>query len=259
MLMTDKNVLISGVASKRSIAHAIYLAMNGQGANVYLTYPNNSFKERLIKLFPNLPEKNLLKYDAKHEDDLIHIQSFLKSNNIKLDCIVHAVAYADQTQISGMLSDQIEKTKFLESIEISAYSFPSMLKHLKSELNDHSSAITLSYIGSKRAVPNYNAMGLAKACLESSVIYLANELGSRNIRVNCISAGPIKTLAASGIKGFKEMLKYDEEYSPLPGNTTIYEVADTALFLASNLSRGMTGQTLYVDHGFHLTAFPGTL
>ncbi|HJN38297.1 MAG TPA: enoyl-ACP reductase [Gammaproteobacteria bacterium] len=259
MLLKNKCAIITGIASNRSIAYAIAKTMQQHGANIILTYPNENMKTRIIKLFPDISPDMLLPCDVSSDEQLMNLSSLIPKTIQTIDIIIHSIAFAPQEQLSGKLSENINRAGFLSTQEVSVYSFPALIQSLRQFLKPQSCALTLSYIGAKRAVPNYNVMGIAKAGLEASVRYLAYELGPEGIRVNCISAGPIKTLAAAGIKGFRNMLKYDHDTSPLPGNTETQEVADTSVFLCSNMAAGITGQTLYVDHGFHITAFSGAM
>lgn len=253
-LLKDKTILITGIASDRSIAYHIAELCAQHQARLIVTYPNDRMKSRVKSLVESWPNTQLIPCDVTNDDHIQNIHDQLMDQEIQLNGLVHAIAFSDRSQIQGRLIDDLDRQAFLDAINISAYSLPVLCSALQPCMSLGASVATLSFIGSQLAIPNYNVMGIAKAALESSVRYLARDLGPDNIRVNALSAGPIRTLAASGIKGFRDMLVRDAEITPLPGNTRPEEVANHCLYLLSDLSHGMTGQIMYVDHGYHITA-----
>ncbi|MGC6404589.1 MAG: enoyl-ACP reductase FabI [Candidatus Comchoanobacterales bacterium] len=253
-LLNQKTILLTGIASNRSIAYHIGQACVREGAQLIVTYPNERMQARVDKLCNDWPVVASLHCDVADDASLQKLHDDLSTKNIKLDGLVHAIAYAERSQIHGDFIAELQRNHFLDAMNISAYSLPAMCQALSPLFNPKASIMTLSFIGAHLATPNYNVMGVAKAALESSMRYAARDFGKQDIRVNAISAGPIKTLAASGIHGFKEMLQRDADITPLPGNTQPEEVANHSAFLLSDLSQGMTGQVLYVDHGYHFSA-----
>ena len=237
-LLEKKNVLIVGVANKHSIASGIAASMSEQGANLAITYQNERFKNKVETLAQKWGSDICLPCDVARDDQINKVFSELKKNWEGIDCIVHAVGYAPSNELDGNFVDVTTREGFKIAHEISSYSFIALAKAGKESMEGRKgSLITLSYLGSQKTIPNYNIMGLAKASLEASVRFLAVSLGKDGHRVNAISAGPIKTLAASGVR-----------------NVSIEEVGNTATFLASDLASGITGETLYVDAGFNITA-----
>lgn len=254
-LLEKKNVLIVGVANKHSIASGIAASMSEQGANLAITYQNERFKNKVETLAQKWGSDICLPCDVARDDQINKVFSELKKNWEGIDCIVHAVGYAPSNELDGNFVDVTTREGFKIAHEISSYSFIALAKAGKESMEGRKgSLITLSYLGSQKTIPNYNIMGLAKASLEASVRFLAVSLGKDGHRVNAISAGPIKTLAASGVKNFRKMLSYNANRSPLQRNVSIEEVGNTATFLASDLASGITGETLYVDAGFNITA-----
>ena len=256
MNLKEKNVLVTGIASNRSISYAIAKILRENGANVIISYQNDRLKERVIKLKDELDiATNAYPCDLSSDSEI----EILKDNIIReygnLDGIVHSAAFAQREQLSGKYIENITRDGFAIAHDISSYSLTAISKAFKDHLNKSSSILTLSYIGSERVVQNYNVMGLAKASLECSVKYLADSLGENEIRVNAVSAGPIKTLAAAGISGFNEILDIYEKKSPLKKNITTEDVAKVAYFLISDLSSSVTGQTIYVDNGFNIIGY----
>ena len=252
--LNQKIALVSGIISKRSIAYGIAEAMYAHGATLILTYQNERFEERIKDIASDFGHCRILPCDVADESAIANLFSTLQQDISKLDILVHSIAYAPADQISGDYLDNVTRDGFLSAHEISSYSLSAMAKYAKPLMANASSSsvITLSYHGAQQVLPGYNTMGIAKASLEASVRYLAHSLGAQKTRVNAISAGPIRTMAAAGIKDFKQMLKSSAESAPLPGNVTIEEVGQTAAWLGSDLSQGITGTVVYVDNGLHI-------
>ena len=256
MILNNKKALIIGVASKRSIAASIADSFSRNGAEIALTYQNDKLKSRVEDIAENLETKeNVLLHpcDLSNDQDIISLKSYIKDKWGSIDIIIHSAAFAPRELLSGDFVDNITRDGFQIAHDLSSYSFTALAKEFRDIINIDGSMITLSYLGSERVIKNYNVMGLAKASLESNVRYMSQSLGPDNIRVNAVSAGPIKTLAAAGISGFNEILKHVEDKSALKRNITLEEVANTALFLASTQSSGITGQVIYVDGGFNIS------
>jgi len=256
MLLNNKKALITGIASNRSIAYGIAKKLSENGAQLCLTYQNDNLKKRVDNVSQEL-QNNTLTYpcDLSSDDSIESLRKFVTEKYQKIDLIVHSAAFAPRELLSGDYLESITREGFRVAHDVSSYSFAALAKSFKDTINQNGALLTLSYLGSERVVQNYNVMGLAKASLESNVRYMASSLGTKNIRVNAISAGPIKTLAASGITGFNEILKHVEEKAPLKRNITQEEVANAALFLLSEHSSGITGQTIYVDCGYNIVGF----
>ena len=256
MLLNNKKALITGIASNRSIAYGIAKKLSENGAQLCLTYQNDNLKKRVDNVSQEL-QNNTLTYpcDLSSDDSIESLRKFVTEKYQKIDLIVHSAAFAPRELLSGDYLENVTREGFKVAHDVSSYSFAALAKSFKDTINQNGALLTLSYLGSERVVQNYNVMGLAKASLESNVRYMASSLGSKNIRVNAISAGPIKTLAASGITGFNEILKHVEEKAPLKRNITQEEVANAALFLLSEHSSGITGQTIYVDCGYNIVGF----
>jgi len=257
MLLEGKRGLILGVANKRSIAWGIAQAVSREGARLALTYQGERLKENVVELAASLSEPLILPCDVARDEDLAALAEAVRQQFGRLDFVVHAVAYALREELDGeYLNTSREGYRLAQ--DISAYSFTGLARHCAPLMAEHGgSLLTLSYLGGERVVPHYNVMGVAKAALEMSVRYLAADLGPRGIRVNAISAGPIKTLAASGVHGLSKMLEFHRNQAPLRKNTEQEEVGDAALFLVSPLSRGVTGEVIHVDGGFHVMAMAG--
>ncbi len=251
--MQGKKVLVAGVASNRSIAWGIAKAMKREGAEIALTYLGDRFKGRIEKLSVELDSKIIVPCDVRSDEDIKNTFVELKKHWNEVDVIVHSIAFANKEELTGSLHDMTTREGFLTAHEISSYSFVAMAREAKSMLAENASLLTLSYLGAVRSIPHYNAMGLAKASLEASVRYLAADLGPEGIRVNGISAGPIKTLAAKGIGDFNLLLEYSQNNSPLRRNITIEEVGNAAAFLSSDLASGINAEILYVDGGYNTT------
>ena len=256
MNLKGKNVLVTGIASNRSLSYAIAKILHENGANVIISYQNDRLKERVIKLKNELGiSSDAYTCDMSQDSEILLLKNNIIKDHGNLDGIVHSAAFAPKEQLSGKYIDNITRDGFAMAHDISSYSLTALAKVFKDNLNRSSSIITLSYIGAERVVQNYNIMGLAKASLECSVKYLADSLGEEEIRVNAISAGPIKTLAAAGISGFNKILDIYKEKSPLKKNITTDDVANVAYFLISDLSSSVTGQTIYVDNGFNIVGY----
>lgn len=258
-LLTGKKALILGVANNKSIAYGIADAFKREGAELALTYQNEVMEKRVRKCAEQLDGVDtLIACDVQNDTETQAMFAQLKAQWQEIDILVHSVGYAPKEALEGDFSSVTTREAFHTAHDISAYSFVSVCQHAKEAglLHDRSSALTLTYLGSERIIPNYNVMGLAKASLEASVRYLAGDLGQHGIRVNSISAGPIRTLAASGIKHFRKMLDYAQAFSPLNRNVTIEEVGNTAAFLCSDYASGITGQNIYVDAGFNVSGLP---
>lgn len=251
-LLAGKKALIVGVASKHSIAYAIAEAFQQQGARLALTYQNEKLKPRVEKMAANWNAELCLPCDVSSDADINDVTSNIKEHWGTIDIVIHSVGFAPAEELNGRFVDVSSRVGFNIAHEISSYSFVALTQSLYKLMPEAGgSFITLTYHGSQQTLPNYNVMGLAKASLEASVKYLAADLGEKNIRVNSISAGPIKTLAASGIKNFRKMLHKNAQRAPLQRNITAKEVANTAVFLGSDLSTGITAQNIYVDGGFN--------
>ncbi|CAJ2376714.1 MAG: enoyl-ACP reductase [Gammaproteobacteria bacterium] len=248
--LSGKNILITGIASERSIAWGIAQAMRREGAQIACTYPNEKMKPRVEGLAEKLGADAVLPCDAASDAEIAELFSELGKKWEHLDALVHSIAYAPREELNGMFLDAVSRDGFNTAHEISSYSFAALARAARPMMRAGGALLTLTYIGSLRAMPGYNVMGLAKASLEANVRYLAQSLGADGIRVNAISAGPIRTLAASGIANFKKMLAHFEKAAPLGRAITIEEVGNAAAFLCSDLASGITGEITYVDGGF---------
>jgi len=250
--LSGKRALIVGIASNRSIAYGIAQSMHEQGAQLAFTYQNDKLGERVKKMAAGFDDNALcLPMDVASDAEIDACFSALAEHDFAVDIVVHAVGFAPRDQLSGGFTDSVTREGYGIAHDISAYSFCALAKAARPMLAARGgSLLTLSYLGAVKAVPNYNVMGLAKASLEASVRFLAADLGAEGIRVNGISAGPIRTLAASGISGFRKMLKHVETASPLKRNVTAQDVGNAAAFLCSPLAAGITGEMLYVDGGY---------
>lgn len=250
--LAGKKILITGLLSDRSIAYGIAQAAKREGAVLAFTYVNEELKPRVVKLAAQFESDIILPCDVAHDGEIEQLFTTLKTHWDHLDGLVHSIGFAPRESLVGDFLDSISREAFAISHDISAYSFAALAKAARPMLSDTASLITLSYLGAERAIPNYNVMGLAKASLEACVRYTAASLGKKGIRVNGISAGPIKTLAASGIGGFGKILSFMAENTPLHRNVTTEEVGNIAAFLLSTLSSGMTGEILHVDAGYSI-------
>ena len=253
--LTGKRALIVGVASKLSIAYGIAEAMHREGAELAFTYQNDKLKDRVTKFASAWNSELVFPCDVADDAEIDQVFADLGQTWDGIDIVVHCVGFAPRDELDGDFVDASTREGFKIAHDISAYSFVALAKAAKPMLQGRDGALlTLTYLGSQRTMPNYNVMGLAKASLEASVRYLAGSMGSDGIRVNAISAGPIRTLAASGIKDFKKMLSHNEAQTPLRRNVTTDEVGNAAAFLCSDLASGISGEVLYVDGGFNTTA-----
>lgn len=254
--LAGKRILITGLLSNRSIAYGIAQACRREGAELAFTYVGDRFRDRVNEFAAEFDARLVLPCDVSEDAQISALVGALKEHWGALDGLVHSIGFAPREAIAGDLFDGLSRENFRIALEISTYSFPALAKAALPLLEGRrASLLTMTYLGSERVVPHYNTMGLAKAALEASVRYLAADLGPKGIRVNAISAGPIKTLAASGIKGFSRMLEYNEKTAPLRRNVTIEEVGNVAAFLLSDLASGMTGEISYVDCGFRAVSF----
>jgi enoyl-[acyl-carrier protein] reductase I len=250
-LMAGKRGLIMGVANNRSIAWGIAKAVSAQGATLAFTYQGDALKKRVEPLAAEIGSKIVLYCDVTDAASMDAVFSELERQWGSLDFLVHAIAFSDKAELDGRYVDTSEKN-FSQSMLISCFSFTALARRAEKLMPNGGSLLTLTYYGAEKVLPHYNVMGVAKAALEASVRYLAADLGRGNIRVNAISAGPIKTLAASGIADFRYILKWNEYNSALRRTITIEEVGGSALYLLSDLSRGVTGEIHHVDAGYHV-------
>ncbi len=253
-ILNGKRALIVGVASNKSIAWGVAQAMAREGAEVALTYQNDRLKPRVEGFAEDLGSTLTMQCDVAHDSDIENVaKSIEKAWGPTLDIMVHSLAYAPREELQGSYLDSVTREGFGIAHEISSYSFAALGKALKPLMQNGSGALlTLSYLGAVRTMPSYNVMGLAKASLEANVRYMAENLGPDNIRVNAISAGPIRTLAASGVKDLRKFLAYVEENAPLRRNVTTDEVGNVGAFLCSDLASAVTGEITYVDCGFNI-------
>ena len=250
-LLAGKKGLIMGVANNRSIAWGIAKAVANEGAELAFTYQGDALKKRVEPLANSVGSYISLNCDVTSDESIDEVFSKLKNEWGNLDFFVHAIAYSDKEELTGLYLDT-SRENFNRTMDISVYSFTALAKRAAEMMNDGGSMLTLTYYGSERVMPHYNVMGVAKAALEASVRYLAVDLGGRNIRVNGLSAGPMKTLAASGIGDFRYILKWNEYNSPLKRNVTLDDVGGAGLYLLSPLSSGVSGETHHVDCGYHV-------
>lgn len=251
-LLEGKTAMVMGVANRWSIAWAIAQAFARHGARLVFTFQGERQEEDVRELAGTLDGARVLPCDVTQDEALAALARALETDGVGLDAVVHSIAFANREDLGGAFVDT-SRAGFSLAMDVSAYSFVAAAHHLLPVLRPGASLITLTYIGSTRVMPNYNVMGVAKAALEANVRYLAGDLGPRGYRVNAISAGPIKTASARAIQGFSRILEVMKERAPLRRNTDPGEVADAAVFLASPLSRGVTGEVLFVDNGFHTT------
>lgn len=250
-LMAGKRGLVMGVANNRSIAWGICKAVAAQGAEVALTYQGDALKKRVEPLAAELGSKLVLPCDVTNAQSMDEVFATLEKEWGRLDFLVHAIAFSDKNELDGRYVDTSE-SNFTQTMLVSCYSLTALAKRAEKLMTDGGSMITLTYYGAEKVMPHYNVMGVAKAALEASVRYLAADLGRNGIRVNAISAGPIKTLAASGISDFRYILRWNEYNSPLRRTVTIEDVGGAGVYLLSDLSRGVTGEIHHVDSGYHV-------
>jgi enoyl-[acyl-carrier protein] reductase I len=249
--LSGKKALITGIASKRSIAYGIAQSMAREGAELALTYQNEKLKPRVENIAEQLGSNICIELDVALEENIDDTFSNLSSHWENLDILIHSIAHAPSEELKGSYIDSVSRDGFNMAHEISSYSFVALAKKAWPMMNANGALLTLTYLGSVKSVPNYNVMGPAKASLEANVRFLAADLGPHSIRVNAISAGPIKTLAAAGVSGMRGLLKHVESMTPLRRNVTIEDVGNAAAFLCSDLASGITGEVLYVDGGYH--------
>lgn len=251
--LQGKRALIVGLASNRSIAWGIAQAMHREGAELAFTYQNEKLEDRVAKMAAELDSEIIVPCDVSSDEEIASVFDKLDNYWDGLDIIVHSVAFAPRNELEGDYLDSVTRDGFRTAHEISSFSFAALAKAGRNMMEGRDGALlTLSYLGAERAMPNYNVMGLAKASLEANVRYMAQSLGPDGIRVNAISAGPIKTLAAAGISNFRKMLDEVEKSAPLRRNVTIEQVGNAAAFLCSDLAAGITGEVTYVDSGYNI-------
>lgn len=251
--LQNKRALIVGVASNRSIAYGIAAAMHREGAELAFTYQGEKLQERVSGFAKEFDSDIVLPLDVGNDTEIESVFSELSKRWDGLDCLIHSVGFAPREQLEGSYVDAVTREGFRIAHDISAYSLAALAKAARAMMSGRNGAIvTMSYLGAVRTVPNYNVMGVAKAALEANVRYLADSLGPEGTRVNAVSAGPIRTLAASGISGFRGMLAEAEKKTPLRRNVTIDEVGNATAFLCSDLASSITGDVLYVDSGYHI-------
>jgi len=256
MLLKNKKILISGLANKYSIAAGIASAMHREGAELAFTYQNERLLKNLEPIAKKMNSKILIECDVSCDTSIANSFKELNKYWPDFDGFVHSIGFAPAEQLEGNFVDVTTREGFQIAHDISSYSFTAMAKAAKPMLNEGSALLTLTYLGSNKTVPNYNVMGLAKASLEANTRFLAASMGKDNIRVNAISAGPIKTLAASGVKNFRRMLSEHSKKAPLGRTVTTDEVGNVAAFLCSDYASGVTGEITYVDAGFNIAAMP---
>jgi enoyl-[acyl-carrier protein] reductase I len=255
-LMAGKRGLIMGVANKNSIAWAIAQQLAAQGAELAFTFQGEKLERRVKPLAASVGSEFLLDCDVTNDDQMEAVFAALEAKWGKIDFLVHAIAFAGKEQLDGSFIEQTTREGFKSALDISAYSFVDAARRASHIMNDDGAMVTLTYLGSERVIPNYNVMGVAKAALEASTRYLAADLGPRGIRVNAISAGPIKTLAAAGIGSGRHMFRFNKAASAMQDNTDSKGVAGAALYLLSDLGLSCTGETHHVDGGFHAIGMP---
>lgn len=250
-LMEGKKGIVMGIANERSLAWGIAEALAREGAEMVFSYQSDALLKRIKPLAESLGGIDLIECNVSSDDSIKNLFSKLGEKFGKIDFIVHAIAFSDREELTGAYLNTSRKN-FLNTMDISCYSFTSICQHASEYLNDGASLLTLTYLGAERVMPHYNVMGVAKAALQASVRYLAVDLGSRGIRVNGLSAGPLKTFASAGIGEFHYILKWNQYNSPLKRNTTLSDVGGTALFLLSDLASGVTGEIVHTDCGYHV-------
>ena len=252
--LKNKKVLILGLLSDRSIAYGIAQSMYEQGAELAFTCKMEKHQGRVEKLAANFNSSIVLPCDVASDEQINNLLPLLAEHWQKFDVLVHSIAFVPKEALSGDFVEQTTRENFKIAHDISSYSFTALAKAALPYLNENAALLTVSYLGAERTMPNYNVMGLAKASLEANVRYMSHSLGQKGIRVNAVSAGPIKTLAASGIANFDKMYGFNEKHAALKRNVTIEEVGNAAAFLCSYLASGITGEITYVDGGMNITA-----
>lgn len=253
-LLDGKYALVWGVANRRSIGWGAARALAREGATIALTYENERVEKMVRECADQVPGTSTIQADVNDDGQIRSVYEQLKRDWPRLDIVVHSIAWAPRADMEGRFADT-SRDGFLAALGVSAYSLIPITRYAAPLMTEGGSVMTMTYIASERVFPNYNVMGIAKAALEASVRYLAADLGPQGVRVNAISPGPISTLAARGVPGFSGFAKASTERSPLRQPTDIEQVGDTAIFLASNLSRGVTGDVLFVDQGYHVLGF----
>ena len=248
--LEGKKALVSGVASNRSIAYGVAKCLHREGAELAFTYQTEKLKPRVEKIAAEFGSSICIPLDVEDDQNIINAFAELKRNWDKFDVMIHSLAFAPTEELKGSFVESVTREGFETAHQISSYSFAAMAREAKPMLNENASLLTMTYLGSVKSIPNYNVMGPAKASLESVVRFLAADLGPVGIRVNAVSAGPIKTLAAAGVGGMRGLLKYVSSINPIGRNVTIEDVGNTAAFLSSDLASGITGETIYVDGGY---------
>jgi enoyl-[acyl-carrier protein] reductase I len=254
-LMAGRRGLIMGVANDHSIAWGIARALAGEGAELAFTYQGEAFRKRVEPLVRSLDADILLPCDVEDEASVDRLFAHLEESRSSLDFLVHAIAYSDKEELKGRYVDTTAEN-FARTMRISCYSFTALARRAAAIMPNGGSLVTLTYLGAERVMPSYNVMGVAKAALEASVRYLANDLGPLGIRVNAISAGPMRTLAGSAIGDARYVYRFNQQHSPLRRNVTLEDVGGSALYLLSGLSGGVTGEIHHVDAGFHAVGMP---
>ncbi len=249
--MNGKRGLIMGVANESSLAWAISQSVHTHGAKLAFTYQNDAIKKRLLPLTKEMDHPFFVPCDVSKDGDIEKAFEQLKTHWGEIDFVLHSLAFADKNVLKGKYVDTT-KEAFLQSLDISCFSFTAVAKEAQKLMKEGGSLLTMTYYGAEKVMPHYNLMGVAKAGLESSVRYLAMDLGGQKIRVNALSAGPVRTLAASGIGDFSKILKWNQDHAPLQRNVTLQEVGNAGLYLLSDLSSGVTGEIHHVDGGYHV-------
>ncbi len=251
MLLKDKKIAIFGVANNKSIAYGMAKAFKKHGARLAFSYVGEAIQKRVEPISDELGGEFIFPCDVSSDDSIAAAAATVKEKWGNVDVLVHSVAFADRADLQGRYLDT-SRSGFSLALDISSYSLPSLCRAFEDQLNPGASVLTMTYYGAEKVVTNYNVMGIAKAALEASVRYLAPNLGAKGVRINALSAGPIKTLASSGISGFKDIFHHIEEHAPLRRNVTIDDVGNAALFLASDLSSAVTGEVIHVDCGYNI-------
>lgn len=258
-ILNNKKALIVGIINQHSIAYGIAKAMYREGAQLILTYQNDRIKDRVAKIAAEFDAQDIFQCDLSYDEQISDLFVGIQKHWDSLDILVHSAAFAPSQQLEGNYVDCVTRDGFRIAHDISSYSFSALAKAAKPMIikNKNAALLTISHLGAEKALVNYNVMGLAKASLEANVKYLANSLGIDGVRVNAISAGAVRTLAASAVKSFRKMLIYGEKISPMRRNITQEEVGNAAAFLCSDLASGITGEILHVDAGLNIVCFPG--
>ena len=251
MLLKDKKIAIFGVANNKSIAYGIAKAFKDNGARLAFSYVGEAIQKRVEPISEELGGEFTFPCDVSSDESIAGAAAIVKEKWGNIDVLVHSVAFAAREDLAGRFIDT-SRAGFALALDVSAYSLPALCRAFEDQLNPGGAVLTMTYYGAQKVITNYNVMGVAKAALEASVRYLAPDLGAKNVRINAISAGPIRTLAASGISGFKDIFNHIAEHAPLRRNVTIEDVGNVALFLASDLSGAMTGETMFVDSGYNI-------